>query len=156
VLAVELDAVRLAEGRGARGAAIPEVTLRSRTRHGGDDPSAPIHPADEIILHLNKIKVARSIEADLVGLVEFGGEGRSAIARVSARSLAGHRVNGAVGEDLAHGVAVHVADVKRAIGSARDAIRIVELGATGGATVARATGRASSGQGLDARSGGGC
>ncbi len=85
----ERDAVRLAKLRLRGRAAVAGETRGSGARDGRDLAGGRVNAPHEVVLHFHKVHVAGAVEADFVGLVEFGVGGRPAIAGVSLGSIAG-------------------------------------------------------------------
>src|SRR5579885_2547112 len=141
--AIERDAVRLAELRLGGRAAVAAKAWFARARDGGDDFGLGVHSHDGVVGHIHEEQVAGFVEAHLIGLLERGGQGRTAHACVTFLAAARHG-----GEDVglqiqaAYTVIVDVAEIQGAVGPHGDAVRIVNLRLGGGAAVARKSGDA--------------
>ncbi len=125
---VERDAVRL-----------PQLRLRRRTsvarksRHPGpgqrrNDSRLTVHAPHHVIRHLGEIHVPRRIEKNLVRLIQRRLDRRPAVARVAFLPVASHRREPAgLQIHTPHHVAVHFANVQRAVRPEGHAVGIIQL-----------------------------
>ena len=103
-----------------------------------------------VVVHVGDEQVARGVDGDAVGVIQFGGGRGPVVAAVTGFAVAGDGddVAGRL-DDLADHVVVIVGDEQVARGVDGDAPGDVQLGGGRGAVVARVTGCAVAGGGHD-------
>src|ERR1043166_2027328 len=103
--------------------------------------SPGVDAANDVVLHLAEEHVAGGVEADLIRLVERGGEGRATVARVALLAAAGGgRDRARLQVEAADAVVADLAEVEGTVGSDRQAVGVVDLGFRAGTAVARESG----------------
>src|SRR5208282_882083 len=147
---VDGDAAGAVQLGGGRGAVVAAVTSFTVTCDGDDVAGRLDHLADHVIVKVGDEQVARGVDGDVAGVIQFGGGRGAVVAAVTGFAVAcdGDDVAGRL-DHLADHVIVKVGDEQVARGVDGHATGIVQLGGGGGSLVARVTGCAVAGGGHD-------
>ena len=92
-----------AQAGGGGGAAVAGEAPGAGARHGGDDPTGPVHPADAVVELIGDVQVARGVHRHIGGDAQAGAGGRATVPGEARGAGARHG-----GDDACGGV--HPAD----------------------------------------------
>ncbi len=128
--------MRLAELRLDGGAVVTGEAGRARARERGDQAGLDVEFANTVVEALDPADVACAVEAYFVRFVQFRGERGTTIACEPLLTIPGYGNDLAIARHLADPMVHRVADIKRTVGTAGDAVWISELGGGRRAAVA--------------------
>jgi hypothetical protein len=127
-VAVEDDAVRLAQLGFDTRSAIAAESCDAGAGDRGDDLCLAIHLSDDVVVPFCDVQVARAVELDLVRHVQRRLDRRSAVARIPLFAIAGDRRHLLrLRIETANALVVEVAEIQSAVRAEDDAVRIVDL-----------------------------